>query len=300
MRISVCLTTYNRASQLDYTLSSLARQTRLPDELIVSDDCSSDHTAEIVEKWQKHFPQLFYQRNAQNLNMPGNLNAAVSRARGDYIANLHDADEYHPRLLEKWAHALDTFPSAGFVFAGVVNQRGQNGEPDDVTLHDVAPFTPGRAFFEKYYLHRWSSIVWGTVMACRSAYVRLLPFDEAYGFISDVDMCMRMCLYYDVAYVREPLIILDQSPTKERGFRWSALDATRRMQKANIIRFYTEQPGRLHRELVFHYLQTQRHYLRGLLGGLLHKDLERFYNGFAACRQIGWPLKVLGHLSDGE
>jgi len=154
--------------------------------------------------------------------MPANLNKAVSMACGEYIANLHDADEFAPSLLEEWEKALDQYPAAGFVFCGIAGWLYPTKFGNGIILHDVPPFTDGRQFFEKYFLHKFSSIVWGTVMARRSAYEKLLPFDGAFGFVSDVDMWMRMCLHYDVAYVRKPLITLDHSPTNEtRSGRFS-------------------------------------------------------------------------------
>src|SRR3954454_20595359 len=55
-KVSVCITTYNRMEPLDRTLASLAEQTRLPDELIISDDCSPRDPVSVVEKWRDHFP----------------------------------------------------------------------------------------------------------------------------------------------------------------------------------------------------------------------------------------------------
>lgn len=301
-RISVCLTTYNRAALLDRTLASLSSQTRQPDELIISDDSSPDNTTQVVEKWRTRFHQLSYNRNPQNLNMPGNLNAAISLATGEYIANLHDADEFEPTLLEEWEGALDAYPTAGFVFSGVVNRRGVDGATDDITLHDVLPFTPGRVFFEKYYLHRFSSIVWGTVMARRSAYEKLLPFDDAFGFVSDVDMWMRMCQHYDVAYVRKPLIILDHSASQERDsgkYNWGWLDASRRMQEINIKRFFNEQSERHIRELRWHSKVAQWIYAQRILGRIKSRDWNGVKEGLGLCRNLGWPMKWAGRLVRG-
>lgn len=299
-KVSVCVTTYNRASLLDRTLQSLAAQTRQPDELIVSDDCSPDDTPQVVEKWQKRFPRLCYNRNPRNLSMPGNLNAAVSLATGEYIANLHDADEFDPTLLEKWERALDTYPGAGFVFCGIGGWPHATEFGNGIVLHDVPPLTPGRVFFEKYLLHKLTSIVWGTVMARRAAYAELLPFDATYGFVSDVDMWMRMCLKYDVAYVREPLIILDHSPTKERkpgSFNWKWLDNARRIQVANIQRFYGGQPNRLRHELARHRSVVQQVYLRKLLGRIRRRDWAGLREGLVACRNLDLPLRLLGVLA---
>jgi len=284
MKLSVCITTYNRARALDHTLKSLSVQTRLPDELIISDDCSTDNTSSVVSRWVPCFPLLRYNKNEHNLNMPGNLNAAINLAQGEYIANLHDADEFHPTLLEKWERALDNYPSAGFVFSGVVNCRGHENKPDNITLHDVQPLTPGRMFFEKYFLHKFSSIVWGTVMARQEAYNQLLPFNPSYGFVSDVDMWMRMCQKFDVAYVREPLIILDQSESKERTpnkFNWKWLDTARRMQKANLELFYEDDSLVLNQEILYHTRLAKKAYRLRLLGRLRRFDREGIQEGLS-------------------
>ena len=279
MKLSVCMTTYNRAKELDISLDSLSHQTRLPDELIISDDCSFDSTPDIVEKWRKIFPSLIYNRNKTNMNMPGNLNAAINLAGGEYIANLHDADTFDPTLLEKWERALDQYPSAGFVFSGIGNWPTWSKSENAIILHDVEPFTKGLIFFEENFLHKFSSIVWGTVMARRSAYKTLLPFDSDFGFISDVDMWMRMCLNNDIAYVREPLIFLDHSPTPQRAFRWNRLITLGKMQEININRFYKDFPDRLRTELKIHYRLARREYLRRFAGRIWHRDWSAISEG---------------------
>ena len=283
-RLSVCVTTYNRAPLLNRTLASLAAQTRHPDEIIVSDDCSSDETASVAEKWRPAFRKFIYRRNATNLYMPGNLNACITEATGDYIANLHDADVFDTTLLQKWEAALDRYPSAGFVFCGV--STGEGVATDDsvprivrlnrstvlhcyrrrtVHLHDVEPFTPGREFFERHFLHATYSIVWGTAMARRDMYEKLLPFDSRFAWISDVDMWMRACRYFDVAYVREPLMHLDQSPTPQRKLDWSRAEANRLLHAENIARFYGDSPERLSTELRRNAWLFRRWYLQSVV-----------------------------------
>ena len=300
VKLSVCITTYNRVASLDRTLKSLAAQTRLPDELIISDDCSPDDPVHVVDKWRDQFPRVRYNRNSRNLNMPGNLNAAMGLTTGEYVANLHDADEFDPSLLAEWEKALDVHPTAGFVFCGVGSNLHHKEFGNNVDLHDVLPFTTGHEFFERYFLHKFSSIVWGTVMARRSVYEELLPFDETFGFVSDVDMWMRMCFDHDVAYVRKPLIILDHSPTEERGsgtFNWKWLDISRKMQEINIRHFYEDQPDIMHTELQHHYWIAQRVYAMRLLGRLKNLDWTGLRDGLRLCRNLHWPLKGLGFFS---
>jgi glycosyltransferase involved in cell wall biosynthesis len=73
-RISVCLTHYDRPDKLAATLESLARQTRVPDEVLLWDDCSPRDPTEVVRSFEARFPHFVYHRNERNLGMPGHRN----------------------------------------------------------------------------------------------------------------------------------------------------------------------------------------------------------------------------------
>ncbi len=73
-RVSIVLTTYNRAEALSKTLDTLLVQSLIDFELIVCDDCSTDRTPEVVTEYAARDPRIIYQRNQRNLRMPGNLN----------------------------------------------------------------------------------------------------------------------------------------------------------------------------------------------------------------------------------
>jgi glycosyltransferase involved in cell wall biosynthesis len=272
-KISVCITSYNRPAALERTLESLAAQAKLPDEVIVSDDCSPVETEPATLRWGNHLPGFRFVRNPRNLGMPGNLNSAIRHATGDYIANLHDADTFAPTLLERWEGALDEHPTAGFVFCGISGWPHPTREGNGVILHNVLPLTPGRVFYESHLLHRFSSIIWGTVMARRVAYARLLPFDDRFGYVSDVDMWMRMCRHFDVAYVRAPLIHLDHTPQfRGHAVNWQMTDWTREIQLLNIERFFGADHERMSIEMKHHRHAARRFLIRRFAGRLRHGD----------------------------
>lgn len=52
-RISVALTTYNGSEFIIELLDTLRLQKRVPDEVIIGDDCSTDNTVEIVKNYIK-------------------------------------------------------------------------------------------------------------------------------------------------------------------------------------------------------------------------------------------------------
>ena len=236
--ISVCLTHYNRPDKLAATLESLAKQTRAPDEVFVQDDCSPNDPTAVALAFTHRFKKFVYERNDKNLGMPGNLNKVVQKATGDFIANLHDADEFHPQLLEKWVAVLSRHPSAGLAFCGYDAQSKPTvlQKPGRIWIHDFEECTPGHDFFERVYVGSSSSPIWGTVMVRREVYDRHLPFDSRFGMWSDVDMWMRVCGTHDIAYVAEPLIILDNTDTPVRAFHWGKVSVTHAMHFENIHR----------------------------------------------------------------
>jgi glycosyltransferase involved in cell wall biosynthesis len=272
--ISVCLTHYNRPEKLGATLESLARQTRAPDEVFVQDDCSPNDPTEVVAAFKHRFKKFIYERNEKNLGMPGNLNKVVRKATGDFIANLHDADEFHPQLLEKWEAVLSRYPSAGLAFCGLDAQSKPTvlQKPGRIWIYDFEECTPGHDFFESAYVGSSSSPIWGTVMVRREVYEQHLPFGARFGLWSDVDMWMRVCGTHDIAYVPEPLIILDHTDTLARSFHWNKVFITHAMHFENIPRIARDLSERSN------WLSRQRRhslsrYVRHLGGRVLRGDL---------------------------
>ena len=54
--VSLIVTTYNWPQALDLTLASVARQSRLPDEVVIADDGSDEATAQLVREWRLRLP----------------------------------------------------------------------------------------------------------------------------------------------------------------------------------------------------------------------------------------------------
>lgn len=92
MRISVVMATYNGEKYLEQQIESILAQTLLPVELIVCDDCSTDGTIAILEKYQQR-QLLTYSINPKQLGLIGNFKKAVSMAAEDNYVALSDQDD---------------------------------------------------------------------------------------------------------------------------------------------------------------------------------------------------------------
>ena len=133
--------------------------------------------------------------------------------------------------------------------------------------------------FRKVFLGRIDSLIWGTVMARRSIYKTLLPFDPAFKNWADVDMWMRFCGEGSIGYVPEQLIELDQNPTHGGRFRFTRMAQGNEMVHQNIQRLFVGQERKAA-------LETQktawnRNWRRWMLGRLKRCELEELTNGWA-------------------
>jgi glycosyltransferase involved in cell wall biosynthesis len=91
--ISIALATYNGAKYLQEQLDSYVAQTLLPDELVVSDDGSTDKTLQIVEEFAKSAPfKVIILPPGPRLGFADNFMRAISRCTGEFIA-LSDQDD---------------------------------------------------------------------------------------------------------------------------------------------------------------------------------------------------------------
>ena len=89
--ISIAMATYNGEKYLKEQLDSIYSQTHKNIEVIVTDDCSTDKTVEVLEQYSKSHG-LKYFVNEQNLGFVKNFEKAASLCQGEYIA-LSDQDD---------------------------------------------------------------------------------------------------------------------------------------------------------------------------------------------------------------
>jgi len=87
MIISIVMTTYNGEKYIIKQLESILNQTRLPDEVIICDDVSSDNTEAIVSKFiiDNSLHNWIFIRNEKNKGWKKNFLDAIAMATGDII-----------------------------------------------------------------------------------------------------------------------------------------------------------------------------------------------------------------------
>lgn len=90
--ISVALCTYNGEKYLRNQLDSILCQTYPADEIVITDDCSTDGTLEIIKEYAEKTAIIKYSVNERNLGYVQNFSRAISKTSCDFVA-LSDQDD---------------------------------------------------------------------------------------------------------------------------------------------------------------------------------------------------------------
>lgn len=113
MKISIAMATYNGAQYIQEQLQSFVDQTRQPDELIITDDCSTDQTEAIVREFAKTAPfAVEFHRNEKNLGYCGNFNAALMKTTGDLVFLSDQDDVWFSEKIEHMIGVAESNPQA--------------------------------------------------------------------------------------------------------------------------------------------------------------------------------------------
>jgi GT2 family glycosyltransferase len=132
LRISVVIATYQRADLLSRPLQSLQRQTLADFEVVVVDDGSTDHTADLVGSWGDPRVRLVQQANQGRSSA---RNRGAREARAEIVVFLDSDDEVEPNWLESLVAGFDN-PAIAIVCCGVRLRfhKRQKGKDDGVRL----------------------------------------------------------------------------------------------------------------------------------------------------------------------
>jgi len=127
--ISIAMCTCNGELFLLEQLESIAKQTILPDELIICDDHSTDGTLKIVQDFQKNSPfHMKIYLNSSKLGSTKNFEKAISLCHENIIVLSDQDDVWCPNKIERMISVFKNYPKIGYLFsdAAIVDEKLQN------------------------------------------------------------------------------------------------------------------------------------------------------------------------------
>lgn len=152
VRLTIAITTRNRADFIGETLDSIIPQLTDDVELLVLDGASTDRTPEIVGDYQRSCPHLRYERQATNNGPDRDFSRSVELAAGEYCWLMADDDLLRPGAVAAVLRAIETGPSLVIVNAEVRNaDMSRVLEPRRLPLDADRRYTP--AEWNDFFAH---------------------------------------------------------------------------------------------------------------------------------------------------
>lgn len=250
-RISVALGSHNGEQFIGEQIASILVQTRPVDEIVLSDDASSDRTIEIVEEAVSAHrdahgtaPELVVLRNDPPLRVTKNFEQALLATTGDLVALCDQDDVWHPRRIERLSAPFED-DAVLLVFSNA-RQVDAAGEPLGHNLFEAAAISKSEralvheGFAFKQFLRR--NLATGATVLLRRVLVDVAaPFPAAW--LHDEWLAVIAAAFDGVCVVDEPLTDYRQHGANQIGMR--KLDLPRMLSMFAQPR--TERDRRLHR-----------------------------------------------------
>lgn len=104
--VSVIIPVYNCEKYLEESISSIINQTYKNMEILITDDCSTDNSYNILMLFAEKDKRIKLFRNNENLKIVKTLNAMISKAQGEFIARMDSDDISLPRRIEEQVNFL--------------------------------------------------------------------------------------------------------------------------------------------------------------------------------------------------
>lgn len=200
-RISVCMATYNGAKYIKEQLHSILAQLEENDEVIISDDGSTDDTLSLIESFADKRIKIYHHKRENTKfhldNSTHNFEYALKQCTGDIIFLSDQDDVWLPQKVETMVKALNESMLVVSDCKLVDNE-----------LNVVHP-----SYFEQNGVHEGilNNFIKYTLVGCCMAFRRellnkALPFPPT-KVGHDLWLAFMAYHYYSVGLIREPLML---------------------------------------------------------------------------------------------
>ena len=149
LKVTIAIPTLNRAEYLRLSILSALGQTYANLEVLVSDNASTDHTADVLTSLAGD-TRLRRLHQPVKLTMVENWNACVAAATGEYFLLLSDDDLLEPEAIAEMVHGYESGPVPG-ESVGMVYCRGRVIDENGIE-RDLRPSSPSAEDAEQLIL----------------------------------------------------------------------------------------------------------------------------------------------------
>ncbi len=222
--VSVIVASYNHAEYLEERMDSLINQTYHNIEILVIDDCSTDTSFDVLQKYVGH-PKVNLITREKNGGWVAVSNQGVEISKGEFIVFANCDDSCDLQMIEKLVVSINKNQTAGISYcrSKMIDERGKLLGDDFLIRensfkrkcqHDVLITKKEMGLF------LLNSCVIPNLSAAlfrKQAYLSSGGMTIFYKVCADWDLFFRIVKQFDVAYVAEPLNNFRQHKTTIRS-----------------------------------------------------------------------------------
>ena len=204
--VSVAMPSYNHEHVVHEAVSSVLAQTFQDFEFVITDDGSTDATADIVASFDD--PRIRFTRFERNRGAGVAGIHGLRLCRGRYVAILSSDDAFCPQKLEIQVRYLDAHPEVAAVFswAQLVDEHG--APITDVSHPHFSVFDQlnrsRHAWLHTFFM-QGNCLCHSTLLIRSDVYRTLGYYDARFQQLPDLDMWVRLCMRHEIHVLPERL-----------------------------------------------------------------------------------------------
>lgn len=250
---------FNRQDYIGESIESVLAQSFGDFELIITDNCSTDGTVEIIKKYVSKDSRVRFYVNDSNLGVTGNLNKGILLGRGEYIKPICSDDLLTPRCLEIFADVMNKNPSVSLI-TSFTKAFGKSDSVRDEKFFPGTGLMDGKIAQKSLFFDgNWPGSPSSVMFRRRDLHIGLFNHMWRYWLI-DLDMWMRLLGIGDAYVVPEILSFLrihDKSESTIHGIGFRLIKERLMLAKIAFMfeHIYGEFAKKEQRQILNHLLE---------------------------------------------
>jgi glycosyltransferase involved in cell wall biosynthesis len=183
-KVSIIVSSYNKASYIFETVESIINQTFSNWELIIIDDMSTDDTLKIISNFSEEDYRILLYNNYENKGANYCRNFGANIASGDYFMFLDADDLLSPTCIENRINVIKKYPVTDFVVFPMGTFKNQIGDSNMFWIPKK------EKALERFLSH---DLPWAICQPLwkKESFLKLGGFDESFKRLQDVELHTR-------------------------------------------------------------------------------------------------------------
>ena len=201
--VSVICISHNHQDYIIEALNSVMNQSYPNIELIITDDCSSDKSQQIIKNWLNDYPNVLFIPNEVNLGNIKTFNNAAKKATGDYFVDLAADDILLENCIQR---QIETFISSKFKNTGLVYANIELFDDNNnfISIYYDETENPQSGDVYEMVISRSTKICSVASMIKKEVFETVGYYDENLAY-EDLDLWVRASRLYNFEYIPEVL-----------------------------------------------------------------------------------------------